>query len=99
MLTAIHWPKDETPLTARYSQARAEYIRLRTEEERLSALADAAFNRWFSGEVQSAQAATRAANRTNYASAETAGAEIKLYAAADAVGIQNLDLDKIWEER
>lgn len=80
-----------------YMEACAAYRAARHECERIEALADRAFVRWFTGETRSAAAAARLANRANYLSADLAGAEIAVYTAADDLGFVEVDLDAIYE--
>lgn len=79
-----------------YEQAVAAYVEKRREFDRIETLSEAAFMRWFNGEVKSAQAATRLANRLNYLSADLYAAESAVYDAADHD--DEIDFDKLNEE-
>lgn len=69
-------PISRTAALAVYRKRRDEYLRL-------AALADAAWDRWFTkrknGEPTNGAAASRAASVANYASADLAGAQLALY--------------------
>jgi len=75
-------------------QAIVRYLVLRAEYERVQALADAAFARYFSkrqaGAPANGAAYSRLENRANYLSADLEGASFPLWQA-------ELDPDTVWE--
>jgi hypothetical protein len=82
-------------------ETHAAYREARAEFERLSALAEAAFVRWFvkcrEGEPTNGAAAARLGNLANYASADLAGAELAVYRAYDDAGFfEQPDFDAIY---
>lgn len=87
----------------RYTRAVEAYREIRREQERVAEMADAAFLRWFqkrqAGQKTNGGAAVRLANRENYLSAETYSAEAEVFAAGEALGIEDFDLDAIYLEK
>jgi hypothetical protein len=83
-------------------EASAIYRSARAEFERLSALEDAAFVRWFvkrrEGVATNGAAAVKLGNLANYASAEVATAEGYVYRAYEDAGFFGLpDFDAIYK--
>jgi hypothetical protein len=76
-------------------QAIGRYLALRTEYERVQALADAAFARWFTklqaGESCNGAAVSRLENRANYLTADMESAAFPIWKA-------ELDPDRLWDE-